>query len=274
MKYRKIAFIGAGNIANAIIAGIIKYGSYPSSMITVCSPTTIHRDKIQKEYGVVSINDNHTAVRESDVIILAIKPQIMKTVCELLQNSIDFDKKLILTTAVGISAKRYNDYFNYNISLIRIMPNILSLVGKGIVGLFSQPNVSEEDKSFVNELMKNIGLTIWCEYEEEINNIVAISGSSPAYVFLFMEAIQQKAQQLGYNAKISREITLAMVQGSIELSKFQKDMSFSALYKRIATNGGVTKIALDELNNRLFKESIIKSMQSVISAAKKMEELF
>ncbi|MBP6121953.1 MULTISPECIES: pyrroline-5-carboxylate reductase [Providencia] len=273
MQHREIAFIGAGNMAHAIIAGLVSHG-YPASKITVCSPTPVRRDKIAEQYGINSTNDNVAAVKQADVIVLAVKPQMMKEVCEALQQATDFSEKLVLTIAAGIPAHRYNTYFGQELRLIRIMPNTPSLVGKGVSGLFAQDTVSEQDKQFAQELMQSVGSTIWCVKEQEINNVIAITGSSPAYFFLFMEAMQQKAEQLGYDEKQARELVLNAIDGSVALAKSQGDIAFSTLREQVTSKGGTTAMALEQFYNGNLPQTVAQAMQSAIDRAEEMEKLF
>lgn len=273
MQHRKIVFIGAGNMAHAIIAGLVSHG-YPASMITVCSPTPVRRDNIAAQYGIISSDDNLAGIQQADVIVLAVKPQMMKEVCEPLQNATDFDKKLVLTIAAGIPAARYNDYFAHQLNLVRIMPNTPSLVGKGVSGLFAQATVTEDDKQFAQELMQSVGSTIWCQKEQEINNIIAITGSSPAYFFLFMEAMQQKAEQLGYQPEQARELVLNAIEGSVELAKSQHDTAFSTLREQVTSKGGTTAMALEQFYNENLPQTVANAMQSAINRAEEMEKLF
>ncbi|GAB1437700.1 pyrroline-5-carboxylate reductase [Providencia sp.] len=273
MQHRKIAFIGAGNMAHVIIAGLVSHG-YPASKITVCSPTPVRRDKLAQQYGIISSDDNLAAVKNADVIVLAVKPQVMKEVCEPLQNATDFDQKLVLTIAAGIPAKRYNDYFAHQLNLVRIMPNTPSLLGKGVSGLFPQDKVTEEDKQFTQQLMQSVGSTIWCKQEQEINNIIAITGSSPAYLFLFMEAMQQKAEQLGYDAEQAHELVLNAIEGSVALAKSQNDTPFATLREQVTSKGGTTAMALEQFYNGNLPQTVANAMQSAIDRAEEMEKLF
>lgn len=273
MQHRKIAFIGAGNMANAIIAGLVAHG-YPASMITVCSPTPVRRDKMAQDYGIISTNDNFTATQQADVIVLAVKPQMMKEVCEPLQKLTNLENKLILTIAAGIPAARYNDYFAHSLRLVRIMPNTPSLVGKGVSGLFAQSNVSEDDKQFTQQLMESVGSTTWCTKESEINNIIALTGSSPAYFFLFMESMQQKAEQLGYDEKQARELVLNAIEGSVALAKSQGDTPFSTLREQVTSKGGTTAMALEQFYQGHLPQTVANAMQSAIDRAEEMEKLF
>lgn len=273
MQHRKIAFIGAGNMAHAIIAGLFSHG-YPASMITVSSPTPVRRDKITEQYGIISSDDNIAAAQQAEVVFLAVKPQMMEQVCQSLQSSVDFSQKLVITIAAGIPAHRYADYVAQPLKLIRIMPNTPSLVGKGVSGLFAQTNVSTEDKQFAEQLMQGVGSTIWCEEEQEINNIIAITGSSPAYFFLFMESMQQEAEKLGYTPEQARILVLNAAEGSIELAKSQSDIAFSTLREQVTSKGGTTAMALAQFYEQGLPQTVANAMQSAISRAEEMEKLF
>ncbi|AFH93084.1 MULTISPECIES: pyrroline-5-carboxylate reductase [Providencia] len=273
MQHRKIAFIGAGNMAHAIIAGLVSHG-YPASMITVCSPTPVRREKIAEQYGVISSSDNVSAVQHADVIVLAVKPQMMEEVCQPLQHAVDFSKKLVLTIAAGIPAHRYADYLAQPLQLVRIMPNTPSLVGKGVSGLFAEESINAEDKQFAEQLMQSVGSTIWCENEQEINNIIAITGSSPAYFFLFMESMQQEAEKLGYTPDQARQLVLNAAEGAVALSKSQGDTPFSTLREQVTSKGGTTAMALAQFYDSGLPQMVAKAMQRAITRAEEMEKLF
>ncbi|WP_368884908.1 pyrroline-5-carboxylate reductase [Providencia vermicola] len=273
MQHRKIAFIGAGNMAHAIIAGLVNHG-YPASMITVCSPTPTRRDKIAEQYGVISHSDNLSAAQQADVVVLAVKPQMMEEVCQPLQKEVDFSQKLVLTIAAGIPAHRYSDYLAQPLQLVRIMPNTPSLVGKGVSGLFTESHINAEDKQFAEQLMQSVGSTIWCEQEQEINRIIAITGSSPAYFFLFMESMQQEAEKLGYSAEQARQLVLDAAEGAIALAKSQNDTAFATLREQVTSKGGTTAMALAQFYDQGLPQTVAKAMQSAISRAEEMEKLF
>lgn len=164
MQQRKITFVGAGNMAHAIIAGLVS-GGYPANYITACSPTAKNHDQLVKKYGIHGTSDNYNASNDAEVIILAVKPQIMETICQSLKEQINFANKLILTIAAGIPAKRYQQYLDPNINLVRVMPNTPSLVGQGVSGLYAMDTVSADDKTFATELMANVGKAFWLTSE-------------------------------------------------------------------------------------------------------------
>lgn len=182
MQYRKITFIGAGNMARAIIAGLVADG-YPAKFIRVCAPSTKNRDALMASLGVVSSGDNIASVREAEVVVLAVKPQMMAEVCQPLREHVDFTGKLVLSIAAGIQVSRFYQLLSDKLSLVRIMPNTPSLVGKGMSGLYAPPQVSPQDREYTADLMSAVGKVCWVNDENGINGVIAAAGSAPAYFF-------------------------------------------------------------------------------------------
>ena len=272
MEHRNIAFIGAGNMAHAIIAGLVN-GGYPAKNITVSSPSEVRREPLEKEFAIQSTCDNISAVENADVIVLAVKPQMMAEVCKPLQH-IDFSQKLVLTIAAGIPASRYNDYLATSLRLIRIMPNTPALVGKGLSGMFAQNTITPEDKQFADALMKSVGTTVWVEQESAINDIIAVAGSAPAYFFLFMESMQQEAERLGFSADVARAIVQQAASGSTALAEKQNSLPFSTLREQVTSKGGTTAAALAQFYAGKLPENVALAKQAAIKRAQEMEKQF
>jgi pyrroline-5-carboxylate reductase len=182
MQHRKITFIGAGNMARAIIAGLVA-GGYPAKSISVCAPSAKNRDALAADYGIVSSGDNLACAREADVIVLAVKPQMMADVCQPLRDQIDFSGKLVLSIAAGIQVSRFYQLLADNLNIVRIMPNTPSLVGKGMSGLYAPQQVSQQDRDYTSDLMASVGKVCWVDDENGINSVIAAAGSAPAYFF-------------------------------------------------------------------------------------------
>ncbi len=188
MQYRKITLIGAGNMARAIIGGLVADG-YPAKLIRVCAPTTKNRDVLMANLGIVSSGYNIASVREAEVVVLAVKPQMMAEVCQPLREHVDFIGKLVLSIAASTQGSRFYQLLSDKLSLVRIMPNTPSLVGKGMSGLDVPPQVSPQDREYTFDLMIAVGKVCWVNDENGINGVIAAAGSALAYFFLFMEAM-------------------------------------------------------------------------------------
>ena len=272
MKNRKIAFIGAGNMARSIIAGLTSSG-YNSSDITATNPHQEQRDLLNSLYGVNTTADNFDAASNADVVVLSVKPQIMESVC-LGLTGIDLSDKLIISVAAGISAGRINQYLNAEVNLIRVMPNTPALVNKGMSGLYATHSVSEEDKLFAGQLMQAVGEICWVEQESGINNVIAAAGSAPAYFFLFMEAMQREAIAQGFDEDTARLLVQQSALGAAAMVVANADIDISTLREQVTSKGGTTAEALRSFNENKLTEIVATAMQAAVSRAEEMEKLF
>ncbi|MBS9433670.1 pyrroline-5-carboxylate reductase [Photorhabdus hainanensis] len=273
MEERKITFIGAGNMAHAIIAGLVK-GGYPAELINVCAPSHTRRDALAKEYGVNSGSDNIRYAQEADVVVLAVKPQVIADVCQPLQEKVDFSNKLVLSIASGISVARFDALLQDKLNIVRIMPNTPALIGQGLSGLFASEHVSQSDRDFTQALMNSVGKTYWVKDESGINDIIAVASSAPAYFFLFMESMQQEAERLGFDSQTAREIVLQTAIGSAALAASNVDLPFATLREQVTSKGGTTAEALRIFYEGRLPETVSNAMQAVIRRAQEMEKQF
>lgn len=161
MEHKNIAFIGAGNMVRSIVAGLVASG-YPADKITATAPSETRRVPLEKDYGINTTSNNIDAATQADVVVLSVKPQMMEEACKPLQQ-VDFSNKLVISIAAGINAARFDEMLDYSLSLVRVMPNTPSLVGKGMSGLFANAKATEDDKTFAAQLMqqsaKSLGLS-------------------------------------------------------------------------------------------------------------------
>ncbi|MBJ7223720.1 MULTISPECIES: pyrroline-5-carboxylate reductase [unclassified Brenneria] len=273
MQQRKIAFIGAGNMAQAIVAGLID-GGYPAGNISVCAPSGKHRDALAARFGVVGSADNVRCAQEADVIVLAVKPQMMATVCEPLRQQVNFSGKLVLSIAAGISIARFQALLGENLNIVRIMPNTPSLVGKGMSGLYAPAAVSESDRAFTAGLMNSVGKVCWVENESGINGVIAAAGSAPAYFFLFMEAMQQEAVRQGFDQDTARLLVQQAASGAAALVEANPATPLSTLRESVTSKGGTTAEALRIFNERQLAQTVAEAMQAAVARAQEMEKLF
>ncbi len=273
LQYRKITFLGAGNMARAMITGLVNAG-YPASLISVCAPSALNRDALAEQFGITSSHDNVGFSQHADVIVLAVKPQIMADVCQLLRTNVNLSNKLILSIAAGISLARFDRLLGARLSLIRIMPNSPAMAGEGMSGLFASPGVSLPDRDFTSALMSTTGRICWLDSEEDINIMTAAAGSAPAYFFLFMDAIQQEAQHLGFTAKTARLVVQQTVSGVAAVVAANPDMPLSTLCAQVTSAGGTTAEALRVFHEQKLADTVSKAMRAVMTRAQEMEKLF
>ncbi|PKG38808.1 pyrroline-5-carboxylate reductase [Psychromonas sp. Urea-02u-13] len=274
MLHKKITFIGAGNMASSIISGLVKDG-YPADAICASEPNAQATDKLVTQFAVKGSQDNTASAQWADVIVLSVKPQIMAIVCQALVDSgVDFSNKLVLSIAAGVSVRRLQSLLGENTPVIRTMPNTPALLQKGMTGLFASPQVNAENKDFAGQLMQAVGEMLWVEEESMIDAVTATSGSAPAYFFLFMEAMQAKAQQMGFSEEQARQLVLQTALGSAEMVKHNPDISIGTLRENVTSKGGTTAAALNSFNELGLTEIVAKSMQAAADRGAEMEKLF
>lgn len=272
MEHRNIAFIGAGNMTRSIIAGLISSG-YPKGKITATNPSTEKLEHLKSCYGINTSTDNLAAAQQAEVVVLAVKPQMMATAAEPLQ-IVDFSDKLVISIAAGISAQRLNEMFATNLNLVRVMPNTPALVGKGMSGLFAVEHISEQDKTYAGNLMSAVGEVCWVEKESGINSVIAAAGSAPAYFFLFMEAMQAEAIKQGFDEETARLLVQQSALGAAEMVVANPETELSTLREQVTSKGGTTAEALRTFNEHNLQDIVAKAMQAAVSRAEEMESLF
>ncbi len=272
MEHRRIAFIGAGNMARSIIAGLVN-SDYPAELITATAPSETRRKPMESQYGIHTTDNNLQAANDADVIVLAVKPQMMEEVCKPLQ-ILDLSSKLVITIAAGITSARYDEYLAQHLKLVRVMPNTPSLLGLGMSGLYSANSLPHSDRAFADTLMQAVGKVSWVEKESGINNIIAAAGSSPAYFFLFMEAMQKEAMAQGFDESTARELVQQSALGAAAMVKENAGLDLATLRAQVTSKGGTTAEAIRTFEEHQLSETVSKAMQAAVSRAEEMEKLF
>ncbi|KLV06278.1 pyrroline-5-carboxylate reductase [Photobacterium aquae] len=272
MEQRTIAFIGAGNMARSIIAGLVASG-YAPDKITATAPSETRREPLARDYGVHTTDDNLQAASDADVVVLAVKPQLMEEVCRPLQ-ILDFSGKLVISIAAGISAERLNQMLATQLNLVRVMPNTPSLIGKGMSGLYATEGVNPNDRQFAADLMQAVGKICWVGEESQINGIIAAAGSAPAYFFLFMEAMQAEAIAQGFSAEQARQLVQQSALGAAEMVVANPELDLATLREQVTSKGGTTAEAIRTFNEHQLSDTVASAMQAAVSRAREMEKLF
>ena len=270
MQYQSVTFIGGGNMAQAIVLGLLKKG-YPASLIHVCD-----RNKEKREYfQTLGINSSETTldvIQKAEVIILAVKPQAFVTTCDPLK-SIDFSQKLIISIAAGISTQRIQELLPSANQIIRAMPNTPALVSTGMTGLYAAENITAKNKDFAQQLLSSIGETLWVTEENLMHTITAASGSSPAYFFLFMEAMQNMLVASGLSAQQARLLVQQSALGSAQMVIDNPNIEIANLRKNVTSKGGTTAAALAIFEQQNLDKTVQQAMQACIDRSQQMEKL-
>ncbi|HIP76426.1 MAG TPA: pyrroline-5-carboxylate reductase [Psychromonas hadalis] len=272
MQNKKITFIGAGNMASSIITGLVNNG-YDAKSICACAPSKNHTQQLADSLNITISDNNAESVEWAEVIILGVKPQIMADVCQqLVDSGVGLSSKLFISIAAGISVQRLQSILGKQTNIIRTMPNTPSLVQKGMTGLFADNQINPNDKAFAEQLMQAVGETLWVEKEAMINAIIAASGSAPAYFFLFLEAMQNKAIALGFDEDQARLLVLQSALGSAEMVKQNPAIDLATLRQNVTSKGGTTEQAVNALIETGLVETVNKAMQAACDKGAAMEK--
>ncbi|HHJ17803.1 MAG TPA: pyrroline-5-carboxylate reductase [Gammaproteobacteria bacterium] len=258
MKNKQLAFIGAGNMARSLIGGLIADGWDPAA-ISVADPDKEQLATLAALFQVHTDPDNHKVAENSDVVILAVKPQVMRVVARDLAASVQQHQPLVISIAAGIRATDLERWLGGNCPLVRCMPNTPALVQSGITALFCNPHVSTEQKDLAETVMRAVGLALWVDDEDLMDAVTALSGSGPAYIFLIIEAMQEAGEELGLEEKTARLLALQTAFGAAKMALESRDDA-ATLRQRVTSPGGTTERALAVLENgglrNLFNDAL------------------
>ncbi|WP_220718829.1 pyrroline-5-carboxylate reductase [Agarivorans litoreus] len=270
----RIAFIGGGNMASSLIGGLLANGANPSN-ITASDPNTEQQQNLKQQFSVNVTGDNNQAIAQSDVIVLAVKPQLMAVVCQAIADAgNDLSSKLFVSIAAGVNVKRLKGLLGEQVAIVRTMPNTPALVGRGMTGLYAPADVSEQQIASAEQLMQAVGETCWVKNEDDINHIIAAAGSAPAYFFLFMEAMQQQAEQLGFSPEQARSLVQQSALGSAELVAANPDLDLATLRANVTSKGGTTAEAIRVFEEQGLRKVVANAMDAAVERGREMESLF
>lgn len=262
----KICFIGGGNMAQALIGGLADKLTVAKN-IHVVDINAQALSQCEQQFGVSTALQVDAVIAAADVWVLAVKPQQMhEVVASLLPH---LKNQLVISIAAGIRAEDLSRWLGGHKAIVRTMPNTPALIGKGITGLVALSGVTSEQKQIANAIMQAVGDTVWIEQEEQINAVTAVSGSGPAYVFYFLEAMQAAAIELGLSAEQGKQLALATFAGATELAA-HSDQTLAQLRENVTSKGGTTYAALTAMQNKNVAQSIIEALHA---AAQRGEEL-
>lgn len=246
MKDVKLTFIGGGNMATSLIGGLIADNIDPGQ-IRVAEPVDAQRENLAARFGVLTSNDNCLAANEADVVVLAIKPQQLKSVAHELASVIQETGALVVSVAAGIRSKDIDLWLGGGVAVVRAMPNTPALVQSGATALFANDQVSGQQRDLAESILRAAGLTLWVDDESLMDAVTALSGSGPAYFFRVMEAIESAGIELGLPAETSRLLTLQTAFGAAKMA-LESTESTAVLREHVTSPGGTTEQGLRVLN--------------------------
>lgn len=258
MENHRIAFIGGGNMARSFIGGLVADG-YEPGLIRVADPDAQQRDLLEQRFGISTSPDNAEVLAQADVVVLAIKPQVMKAVVQDLASHLPDPKPLMISIAAGIREQDLEHWLGGKLPVVRAMPNTPAMVQCGATALHANGQVSRQQRDLAEFIMRAVGLTVWLEEESLMDAVTALSGSGPAYIFLVMEAMEHAGRKLGLSQDSARLLTLQTTFGAAKLALETAEDS-TALRQRVTSPGGTTERAVAVLQEggmeKLFEQAL------------------
>lgn len=262
-----IAFIGGGNMAAALIGGLIRAGHDPARL-QVVEPVESQRERLAAQFGVRPMAQAHPALREAALVVWAVKPQTFAEAAAACHGWLQ--GALQLSVMAGIRSEAIVQASG-SPQVVRAMPNTPALIGRGIAGLYAREAVSAAQRALVEQVLAPTGALVWVDREPDLDAVTALSGSGPAYVFYFLEAMMQAAAEMGLSAEQGRQLALATFDGATALA-LQSPLSPQELRAQVTSKGGTTHAAITSMEADGLKAAFIKAMQAARARARELGE--
>jgi pyrroline-5-carboxylate reductase len=268
MTETTLAFIGGGNMTGSLVGGLIADGWKPAR-IHVAEPDPQQAERLSRRFSVMTTADNRSAVKHADAVVLAVKPQVIRTVAEDLAPIIRERHPLVISIAAGIRETSLRDWLGEDTAIVRAMPNTPALVQSGASALYANPAVSEQQRSLAESILRAVGIAIWVDDEAMMDTVTALSGSGPAYFFLLMEALTSAGSQMGLPEDTARLLALQTAFGAAKMALESADDA-AQLRRRVTSPGGTTERAISEFQKNNFERIVLQALQA---AAERSREL-
>ncbi|VVP69719.1 Pyrroline-5-carboxylate reductase [Pseudomonas fluorescens] len=268
MSKTRIAFIGAGNMAASLIGGLRAKG-LDAAQIHASDPGAETRARVNAEHGVEVFADNAQAIQDADVVVLAVKPQAMKAVCEAIRPSLQ-PNQLVVSIAAGITCASLNNWLGAQ-PIVRCMPNTPALLRQGVSGLFATAQVTAEQRQQAQELLSAVGIALWLDEEQQLDAVTAVSGSGPAYFFLLIEAMTAAGVKLGLPADIAAQLTLQTALGAAHMA-VASDVNAAELRRRVTSPAGTTEAAIKSFQAGGFEALVEQALGAAAHRSAEMAE--
>lgn len=256
----RIAFVGGGNMARSLIGGLVARGTDPAR-IQVAEPVAELRDSLARDFGVAVFEDAAEAVPGADAWIFAVKPQVMRSVCEILARPAQAQRPLVISIAAGITSLQLERWLGGDLLVVRTMPNTPALLGAGVTGLFASERVDAGGRGFAESLLSAAGKTVWIDEEALMDAVTAVSGSGPAYVFLLAEAMIAAGEAEGLPPDAARTLALQTVLGAARMLT-ESDVGPDELRRRVTSPNGTTHAAIETFETGGFRSLVAAAIHA------------
>ena len=267
---KKISFIGGGNMAQALISGLVSCGVKPN-LITVADPSGEAREQLSAK-GLNTVDptaDAKAAVIDADIVVLAVKPQVMKAVVSSFADALD--NQLVISVAAGLSTELLSDMLGGYDNIVRAMPNTPAMIQMGATGLYGTDDISAEQKQLATAVMEASGLVMWVEDEAHMHAVTAVSGSAPAYMFYIIEAMVDGAVTLGLDKEQASALAMQTMLGAAKMAMGSEDAP-SELRRKVTSPNGTTQAAIESMQANNIDRQIGEAMQACYDRSQALSE--
>ena len=267
---KKISFIGGGNMAQALISGLVSCGVKPN-LITVADPSREAREQLSAK-GLNTVDptaDAKAAVIDADIMVLAVKPQVMKAVVSSFADALD--NQLVISVAAGLSTELLFDMLGGYDNIVRAMPNTPAMIQMGATGLYGTDDISAEQKQLATAVMEASGLVMWVEDEAHMHAVTAVSGSAPAYMFYIIEAMVDGAVALGLDKEQASALAMQTMLGAAKMAMGSEDAP-SELRRKVTSPNGTTQAAIESMQANNIDRQIGEAMQACYDRSQALSE--
>lgn len=267
----RIAMIGGGNMARGLIGGLTAKGADPS-LITVAEPGAPGREALQRDFNVRTTADNAAAVAGADVVVLAVKPQIMTPVVQALAPALQAARPLVISVAAGIRASHLEACIGPGVAVIRAMPNRPALIGAGATGLYARASVAQPQRDLASEVLAGTGLVVWVTEENQIDLVTALSGSGPAYFFRLAELMAEAAIAQGLAPAVAHQLAAQTLAGAGQMVAAETTPDLARMRGEVTSKGGTTEAALNRFGALALDRVVAEGMQAAAERSRELAE--
>lgn len=271
MTSTPIAFIGGGNMARSLIGGLIADGVEAQSL-WVAERAPQSREALRAQFGVRTFESNPEAVIGAGIVVLAVKPQVLREVAQGIAEAVQHQKPLVISIAAGVRMADIDRWLGGGVALVRTMPNTPALVRSGATALYAAAGVSAERRRQAESVLRAVGLTVWVDDEADIDAVTALSGSGPAYFFLVMEAMEAAAVQLGLKPDTARLLALQTAFGAAKIA-LEASESPAELRERVTSPKGTTEAAVQVLREAGIEAIFSRALAAAAARSRELGDL-
>lgn len=272
MINQKIAFIGGGNMARAIAGGLLRGGMHATDVM-ISEPSDEQAERLRQEfYGVLVSNDNERIAAQADILLFAVKPQILKAVCEQLAGVVQQVKPLIISIAAGPRSRDIENWLGGELNVVRVMPNQPALVDQGVSALYANDRTGKEQRKLAGRILSAVGQIVWVDNEDLIDAVTAVSGTGPAYFYLLIDILIEAAIKFGIEPAAARTLAVETARGAASLALAEPE-SMKTLINRVRSPGGTTTAAFERLEADGVRDIFTAAIEAARARAIELADL-